>query len=457
MMVALGISIASASVNACSSSSSESAPARSTDAGTSDTGTVVVDDASTPTVDADVGPPPTKIAVTTRIPPTSLAPGLKANATWAVWREANATEWTTLAPAEAGSYGFESVSGRWMIAFACADAQSALVTVFERSAATTTLDVPLAEHCRPEGTLPHYFSISGTLSHIPTSTGWLDFAWELGSRGAVLPTTGTSATYEEVNVLSGTWDFMFGLREDAPSSLSKIAIVRGHALTADETLDFDLAMDITPGKKALKIHDIAAGEAVTAPIRYTTNGAESGLDLGPQTLPDGADIQTTYAEIPATSRLPTDLHRLDLSAADGDAALRGIRGSFKQPIDLDVTLPTPLEAARITVVGTTPYLRLGAKLKPRTNAAWYDAEVFVKITNKSLRVWRYSTDAVPSDGGEIDVTLPDISKADGFDTAWVLPTDRDRTVTLTVNEKPETLGDGTTSRYASRIAVLSPD
>jgi hypothetical protein len=399
----------------------------------------------------------TSITITTFVPGSAATTGGKTNATWAAFRKDDGS-WGALTPAAlaAGSYVFQTTADRWAVAFGCADDQNSLVAIHEDAITVTKANVLLESWCGPAR--PEAFTIAGTLSNVSATTSWLDFGYPLESRGVTLPLSGTNAAYEEVNVIAGTWDLAFGLRDDPGSTLTKMALLRGQALTADATVNVDLAgaLAFAPGSRKLGIHAIDPNDNIAVPVRYATGaGSEQGIDLGPQNIASGADLDLTYATVPANVAVPTDRYHVALTASVMNEALRGVTASFHEAVDLDFTFPTPLDGITSAVSSSTPYIRLTTNMPTRPNTASVEASVVARITNKSLRVWRMSMGTAALAGAATATfAMPDLAAVPGFDTAWTLPSDIERDVTGTVREVPAPLADGTVTRFASRTIYV---
>jgi len=449
LFVIAALAVAS-SLMACSSSDDAAAPAPAPEV---DGGVTPTDDGGGP---GPILPNPTTITVTTHVAGSSETTGGNTNATWAAFRKDDGS-WSPLSPsATAGTYTFETHATRWAAAFVCADNRSSLVAIHEEVATVTSATIELESWCGPAPA--DVFTITGTLTNVSAATSWLDFGYPLESRGVVLPVAGTSATYEEVNVVSGTWDLAFGLRDDSTQGLTKIALLRNHALTADAKLDVDLssASAFAPGTKKLLIHGIDAMENINAPIRFATNGGVQGLDVGPQNVGAGPDADVLYSTIPASAQVATDRYRLAI-AAEADDHTREVTGSIHDAVDLEVTLPPILDGVTATVTSPTPYVRVTTVVPMRPNAAYVESSVLAAVTNKSHRVWRMSTSAnVIGASPSATFAMPDLSAVAGFDAAWTLPTDIERKVTGTIREVAVVVGDGTMTRAVSRTVTIQP-
>ena len=385
------------------------------------------------------------VTVRTSTPASSLGPSAPASATWAAYRREDGT-WAPLAETQPGSatYAVPATTPRWAAAFACADDQSSLVVVREGAVGSTgSPDVELDRFCARA--LPDNVTLSGTISHLPQGTSWLDFGYPLESRGAVLPSAGNVASYEEVNLAAGVWDLAFGLRPSPGEAFSRVAIVRAETLAADATLDLDFGGPnvVAPGTGRISLDGFdPTHESIFAPVYFATSGAERGLDLGPQDIPLATPLVLAYATLPASFVLPgRDRYRAELSArANDDSAARGLIVEFGAPLDLQLTLPPPLPPPAVTLAATAPHPRVAARVSRRDDADDYVLDAVEQVSNRSSRAWRVRmTD--PDPGADVALEMPDLSAVPGFDPTWSLPAGQGRVVTITVNGRPTTAAE----------------
>ncbi|HEY8079039.1 MAG TPA: hypothetical protein VIF62_33130 [Labilithrix sp.] len=397
----------------------------------------------------DAGAAPAAVTITTLAPATSSAPGGPVSAIWAAYALDDGP-WQPLAATATGTYGLPKAAARWAVAFACDDSelQTSTIAVYRRPASLTTLEVTLPEPCTLAR--PPSFELSGTLANVPQTTSWLEFGYALESRGASLPTNGTSTPYDLVNVVEGTWDFAFGVRDDSGKPMTRAAIVRGKAVSADTTFDVDLGTGFAPGQHALVVHGVTADENVTPTILYATGGP-SGLAVGPQDVPvTTPDVTVAYSTIPDALQKPDDRYRLEVIAevekVDGATPPRVVEGSFHVASDVEVTMPDPIAAPTATSDGA----HVTSSVPKRAGAASYVVDVAAEVTRRQVRRFTISIDAAIATDTE---TTPDLTSVDGFRPEWSLPS-APRTVTVSVVEPPVPLGDGTAIATASAQTVL---
>jgi hypothetical protein len=385
------------------------------------------------------------VNVTTYVVPTASNVGGRISATWAAYRLDDGS-WTAMSPRAAGTYALPLAKTRYAVAFVCSDGEDVFVTVHEEGVAQTQLEVMLERGCGDTRT--DRFTISGTLFNAAPA-GWLDFGYALEERGVVLPVAGSNASYEEVNVASGTWDLIFGLRPESYEPIRKLAIVRSQSITTDATMDVNLEGAFTPESARLVVRGIdAARETVEAPVRYTLNGGTRGIDLGPTVIPKAAEISVAYGTVPASLQATTDGYRAEILAVTSgdDVRERGVTATFHAASDLDITLPSAIPMPTFISI-SSPYLRFEAPVSRRASAARYELEARVRVSNRAERRWQLVVAAALSP----DVlTLPDLSAAAGFDiSAWTLPEGR-RELTMTIRDAPLAIAGGTLTSYSTQ-------
>lgn len=403
----------------------------------------------------DAAGPRTEVVVTARAAAASGDVGAPASAAWAAFDDGSGA-FAALTPSAAGTYRFGVVGPTWSIALVCAapdDAQS-VVAIHRRTIATTALDVTLDELCAPDDTTAVY-TLTGTLSNVPAATSWLDFGYAREGRGATLPVAGTSATYEIVNVASGTWDLAFGVRDESSGPLTRVAILRGQSIAADRTIDVDMngASAFAPGTRPFVVRGVSACDTLEPRVRHTMGG-RSGIDVGPQDVPTGgADAAMTYATVPDALARGGDRYRgaIGCASARGDA-LRTVDVSFHAPLDLDVALPALLDPPRASIVATTPYVVVEAHATPLAGAARHELRARVRQGQRREQRWIASVD----EHGEIVVTTPDLSRVPGWKQAWALPAGQDVEVTATAVLPPSALGDGVRGGTSARTSWVTP-
>jgi hypothetical protein len=400
------------------------------------------------------------ITVTTTAPARGSLPPAKASATWAAYRVDDA-DWHSLAPASEGAYSFPLGAARWTLALVCASADDALATIYvhHRTNLTPAVDLALDEACTPPPP-PAEYALTGTLTNLPSSTQWFDFGYAHDSRGEAIPVSGTTGTYEIVGIEPGMWDLSFAVRDEPSRPITRFVVKRGVTVSRDATLDVDLAGpgSFAPGSSALRLHALLKGDTVTPVVLYGAGGP-SGIDVGPQEVPDGQpDVTLAYSTVPSGTQLPSDRYHGELKAEqDRRTGSRVITFDVHQAIDLDLTfLPDPAPP-QVAVVGTSPYVRLATKLAVLPGGQLHEIMALAAKNRRTQVAWRSTYDAHHiGSATELEDVTPDLSAVPGWRPAWGLPAGITTTVLAMASETPRSLGDGTTQRSASKGTEITP-
>lgn len=406
------------------------------------------------TAEVDASAPVDGATVHTMAPSSSVSLPGPNNATLAMALGPDGT-WSALTAKELGVYVVPYHGDRWTAAFVCADDEQNddYIAIYDRAASVKDITIDLAQPCAlPAGEVG---DVTGTFAHAPPETSWFDFGYLADERASSLPLNGDSAEYEIVHVVSGTWDLVFGFRENAGLPLTKLIVVRDEAVTkAGVTLDADLAATgIVPGANALTVSGLTADEQLAAPVIYALGGGIHGIDLGPQST---AGPNLTFATVPAAVQRPTDRYRLAVTAtASDDATQRGATAVFHDAIDVALDLLPALPAPAFRVLGDAPYLRLSMSTVGRANTATYVLSAVTRVNDRSNHAWTYDTDAAVAEGAPVSFDLPDFSSVPGWNPAWALAAER-TTVTATAHERESALSDGAVTRFTSHSVPLTP-
>jgi hypothetical protein len=398
------------------------------------------------------------ITVTTLAPALTNAPAAKASATWAAYRLDDG-DWRALAPASAGTYTLSS-RARWTIALVCASDDDSLSTVYvhHRTNATPDVTVTLDDGCTPAPP-PAQYAFTGTLSHVPPTTGWLDFGYARDSRGDAIPVTGTTGTYEIVGIEPGTWDLSFGIRDDSFHALTRFVMRRGHAVASDEVVDVDVIGpgSFVPGTKALGMHGLIKGDSITPSIFYAAGGP-FGIDLGPQDVPNGPDVSLSYATVPDAQAVASDRYHGALTAEqDRRTGTRSVAFDIHQAVDLDLTFLAEPPDPTVKVLSTSPQVLFETRFPVLHDAEHHEVIAQASSNRRSPHTIRSTYDvSYVGSSTEIVDTTPDLSAVPGWRPAWALVSGVNATVFAAGYEKPQALGDGTMQRSASKGVTLTP-
>jgi hypothetical protein len=384
-------------------------------------------------------------------PPSNIAPGGPMSPVWAAWQVDDGA-WQRLMPKDVGLFTLPSAGSRWAVAFACEDIdrQSSTIAIYRHPASVTAIEITLPEPC----SLPpiDLFQITGTLVNVPQATSWLEFGYALDSRGSALPVDGTRASYEVVNVATGTWDLAFGVRDTAGAPLTRAAILRARPMKQDLTLDVDLAAAFAPAERGLKVHGVGGRDTVDVQMLYTTGGT-TGLAVGPQDIPSTSpEVFALYSTIPDTAQVEGDRYRLAITSSSprDEGTVRSVDATFHAAMDLDLTLPDAIAPPRVTVLPGNGGVQYDTAFSRGAGIESFVVDVVATITHRSYRRVVTSIDASIAAPSEM---TPDWSGIDGFRPEWALP-DAETVVTVTNVEPSAQLGDGTMQRSSAAFVVV---
>jgi hypothetical protein len=399
------------------------------------------------------------VTVTTLAPRLTLAPAMKASATWAAYRLDDG-DWHALSAASEGTYTFPFAVARWTLALVCASPDDALVTVFlhHRTNATPAVEVTLDESCT---TLPPpaEYAFTGTLTNIPTTTQWFDFGYARTSRGEAIPVSGATGTYEIVGIEPGTWDLSFAVRDEPFRAITRFVMKRAAVVKSDAVVDVDLTGpgSFAPASKSLRLHSLIKGDTV-APVVFYGAGGPLGIDVGPQDVPDETDVTLAYSTVPPSAQAASDRYYGELKAEqDRRTGSRMITFDVHEPLDLDLTFLPDAPASVVSVVATSPSVRLATKFPVLADAERHEVVALAARNRRTQLAFRSTYDAIHiGSAAEVDDVTPDLSAVPGWKAAWGLPGDVTMSVFVTSFERPLPLGDGKMQRSASRGQEVSP-
>jgi hypothetical protein len=393
------------------------------------------------------------VTITTVAAASSQSLGGKLSAVWAAYQIDDGA-WQAISPKSDGLYEIPANGATWALALACDDRlfESSTIAIERHPATSTKIEITLPDPCKIQP--PEAFRVTGTLSNIPTATSWFEFGYALESRGSVLPVQGSAASYELVNVASGTWDVAFAVRDTPSGPLTRAAILRAKPIAADTALDVDLgsATSFVPTTRSMHVHGVAADENLEPYVWYATGGP-SGLAVGPQDVPiESSDVDVTYSTIPDAIAIAGDRYVFEITAQANheDPTARVVSGSFHAPIPVDVVLPPAMPVPSAKITGPS---RVETTYTKRDGALRYVVDVAASITRRSVRRFVTTIDARIATGVD---TTPDLTSLAGFRPEWALPGDTHTEAIVTAVEPETPIGDGMMSRRATSVVVVTP-
>jgi hypothetical protein len=180
--------------------------------------------------------------------------------------------------------------------------------------------------------------------------------------------------------------------------------------------DFASAESFAPAAANFTIQNLPA-EGGPATLSLRTANAESIIAF--LTSP-GTATTRPYPGVPESRLEPADLHILTVSA--GSPTLFGTRSStvyFHSPVAQTITLGAPVSAPALSVLSTTPTLRLRARFDDQPDYDRLTSITYHQARAATVTVSMTAAYAARSATG-YDLVLPDLSSVAGFDRSWTL-------------------------------------
>jgi hypothetical protein len=241
-------------------------------------------------------------------------------------------------------------------------------------------------------------------------------------------TGGQSNTFALEDVPDGALD-LFATRGTLnqttfQTTVDKLIIRRGVNAPANSTLpvlDFNAAEAFAPAQANISVGNLGGDLAFVLTAFYTANGT-AGVDIA-NLFQTGAG-PFPYFGVPTAQQVAGDLHLAIATAISQSADNARIAAIFfKDPTDRTVTLGSALPAPAVSVVSTTPYVRLRAT---GSVTSAYNSFVLVNFNQVAGGVPRdvtiSATAGYLSNATTYDFTIPDFSGVPGWNNDWGLKT-----------------------------------
>jgi hypothetical protein len=251
---------------------------------------------------------------------------------------------------------------------------------------------------------------------------------------------------------------LVAVRHDSASAQANRIIIRRDRSydtgTPIPLLDFNSNEGFAPQVNTLSF----TGASATTYVAYLTGGEVRWLSHVLLDSPaEGVMPRTAAAvySIPASQRIPTDIHRMDLTSGG-----QTLQHFFRDGSNLSLALGPPLATETFTVVATTPCRRVRAEVASQPE---YGAAISIEMSQSSAGRSSHATlNATREYFGETpavwSLTLPDFSGITGFQVANAL-TNGELRVTVTATNRPfgfsnANAQDGQTVLSASRLTTI---
>ena len=234
-----------------------------------------------------------------------------------------------------------------------------------------------------------------------------------------------ATTFQLQNALNGPADLIATQTTVAlgpPIVITPVKLIIRRALDIADggtipVLDFGAAEAFNPITAQLTINNLGTDFALTQVSYQTTT--TSGLLYA--SVGGTANVQTVHG-VPTAQQAATDLHNINVFAANQNGDARGRTSWLKTLADMTVTLGDPLTAPTITSLGNTPYPRYQAT--GPIQAAYDDAFAFSLIqagagAGDARSVIITATRAYFA-GSNYTLVVPDLSATTGWQNTWAL-------------------------------------
>jgi hypothetical protein len=317
--------------------------------------------------------------------------------------------WTEVTPNGSGTLTFDATD-KVSLAFVYSSFGSNFTQVVNASAAA--LDGTTGVSCENAADFGSA-SLSGTIS---------------GMSGEEFVRLSAGASGTEADVTLPTWTL-----SELPNLSLDLVATRYASVFTSPANKIIVRRGVTPNSSGLTL-DFAAAEArdfenaIVAFTNVPTNGTVH-LEMNFQTetgtyhpLGTLSDFQAPYAfnyvTVPASLRVATDIHFLDVFASSASAQL-GIVHVYKAPAAKTLSFGPPLGTPTITQVATSPYLRLRAQLTKQPEYPSGTSVLFGQNTGEGVNLVHITTtEDFLGAASTWDVTIPGFDSASGYDPEW---------------------------------------
>lgn len=343
---------------------------------------------------------------------------------WLAVQNGNASAaWTQVAVGANNTYSF-SISGSGGVAWVTQGASGAysLSIVYGSSTELTGYN-----QC-PTNTTPNNKTLTGSVTGFTSSTDFI-----MMNFGGVFSSTLTSVSpnYSFSNAPDGVHDLIgtrssFNLQAQS-LVLNKIYLKRGlnpPNASSLGTADFNGADAFDPDTKQLTIAGINAGENVTVSTSFNTStGSIASLSSINALSGNVASIST----LPSAKTVSGDYHTISVIAATlSGSTLQSYRSLIvgaKDPADQTVTLGPVVSTPTLTLLSTSPYIRVRTAFALQPEYQSSVGALFSQSVSGAVRT-TYITQLTGYLAGSstFDASIPDFTTVAGWQNIWGLQT-----------------------------------
>ncbi len=315
-------------------------------------------------------------------------------------------------------------------------------------------------------TSPNNKTLTGTVTGFtgPTDFASMNFggASSAGSITSLAPNFSISNAPDGVHDLIGTRS-SFNL-QTASLVLGKIYLKRGLNPPNNSslgTIDFGGADAFDPDTKQLTISGLNGGENVTVSNAFTTS---TGSVAALATITQLTGSVTPISTVPSAKTVAGDYHTTSVIAAVTNGSVltsyRTVIVGKKDPGDQTITLGPVLNTPSISVLSSSPYVRLRSLLTLQPEYQSSVGAIFTQAVTGAVRTTLITTfSGYLAGSNTFDASIPDFTTTAGWQNLWGLQPGA--TVTWTTQASGWVSGnggiaDGTEIRVGLRQGTVNP-
>jgi len=250
------------------------------------------------------------------------------------------------------------------------------------------------------------------------------------SLGGVPATVATNTNFTLNNVPDGPRDLVAAKTltsingSNITSTVNKLIIRRAQNPAAGSTLpvlNFAAAEAFDPIQKNLTINGLGTDLASIVAGYVTANNALTTLYTDANITSSGSRV---YFGVPTAQQATGDLHQVTVNALNSTGSTlnyaRLFSTYFKDAADKTVTLGPVPATATVSVLSTTPYVRLRAQWTAQPEYNKYFSATFSQSNTTAPRTSTVGATAGYVGGTTVDLSIPDFTGVAGWDPNWGL-------------------------------------
>jgi trimeric autotransporter adhesin len=341
---------------------------------------------------------------------------------WFAFQDGNGA-WTRVNAGSSNTFAFSITQSRGAVAYVLQSANGSFNTIVnyltqaELTSAGTSACV--------QGAAPGTKVVNGSVSGLAVAD---QASIALGSSNVTV--SNAPLAFQLTNVGDGAHDLIAGRTSLTTSggtfisALSKLIIRRNQDPANNSTLpllDFGGGEAFDPVTRTVTVSGQNSELSFVAGTYVTANGTTVGIGSSAT----GPTTTRTFWGVPSSRQVAGDLHSLMVTAtpnvSGAPTELRSATSYFAAAADQVISLGPSHTAVTVATVAGTPYARLRGSFTPQTSYNRAFSALFTQggAVTRSVTV---SLSAGYLSSGVVDLTIPDLTAAAGFNTSWMLST-----------------------------------